>query len=226
MAVLTAPRCRPGRLLIPEPGRAVITDLAVQERAVGPQSQPPAACAVPDRVGGQLAKVPRKPHGGKPDHGGGICVRLDREGDQVVKGKPAIPARSPPRSPRVADEQTLTRPVAVCGRVTRACGPRSAPTCGTGTLRSSCSARTPRTTTSCGTPSTSSPDTRRGRWREFFSGTSGHCLAKKSHHRTSRPRCKPRTSLRARLPAIRPAARLIGPGCWLNGQNATRRNQQ
>jgi hypothetical protein len=54
--VLTAPRCRPGRLLIYEPGRAVITGLAVQERAVGPQSQPPAACAVPDRVGGQLMR--------------------------------------------------------------------------------------------------------------------------------------------------------------------------
>ncbi len=56
MAVLTVPRCRPGRLLIPGPGRAVVADLAVQERAVGPQSQPPAACAVPDRVGGQLMR--------------------------------------------------------------------------------------------------------------------------------------------------------------------------
>jgi hypothetical protein len=39
--------------------------------------------------------------------------------------EPAIPARSPPRSPRVADEQALSRPVAGCGRVARACFDRA-----------------------------------------------------------------------------------------------------
>jgi EmrB/QacA subfamily drug resistance transporter len=56
MAMLTAPRCRPGGLLIPGPGRAVVADLAVQEPGVGPQSQLPAACAVPNRVGGELMR--------------------------------------------------------------------------------------------------------------------------------------------------------------------------
>jgi len=41
-------------VLVPGPARAVIADLAVQEPGVGPQSQLPAACAVPNRVGGQL----------------------------------------------------------------------------------------------------------------------------------------------------------------------------
>jgi hypothetical protein len=56
MAVLTAPRGRPSGLLIPGPGRPVIADLAVQELAVGPQSQPSAACAVLNRVGGRLMR--------------------------------------------------------------------------------------------------------------------------------------------------------------------------